>query len=68
MSAKTDLLGKACAVTPGKKILDLTLGLGTDSLKLVHFGAAVTGIEQQPMMYFLVRDALACHNLQISKY
>lgn len=62
ISAKTDLLGKACAVSPGKKIFDLTLGLASDSLKLVHFGAQVTAVEQQPMLYLLVHDALARYN------
>ncbi|MCC6137881.1 MAG: class I SAM-dependent methyltransferase [Bdellovibrionaceae bacterium] len=67
LSAKTDLLGKACAVAPGKKIFDLTLGLASDSLKLVHFGAQVTAVEQQPMMYMLVHDALARYNQEVSQ-
>lgn len=62
LSAKTDLLGKACAAAPGKKILDMTMGLGTDSLKLAYFGADVMAIEKQPLMYELVNDALFRYN------
>lgn len=62
LSPKSDLLAKACAVAPGKKIFDVTLGLGNDSLKLVHFGADVMAIEKQPLMYELVNDALERYN------
>lgn len=67
VSAKTDLLGKACGAGAGKKIFDLTLGLGSDSLKLVYFGADVMAIEKQPLMYELVNDALERYNLVSEK-
>lgn len=59
LSAKTDLLGRACAVVPGKKIFDLTMGLGSDSLKLVYFGADVMAMEKHPLVFELVRDAVS---------
>jgi 16S rRNA (guanine1516-N2)-methyltransferase len=67
LSAKTDLLGKACGVGLGEKIFDLTLGLGSDSLKLVYFGAEVMAIEKQPLIYELVNDALERYNSESGK-
>ncbi|MCB9073811.1 MAG: class I SAM-dependent methyltransferase [Bdellovibrionaceae bacterium] len=58
LSPKYDLLAKACGGVQGKRILDLTLGLATDSFKLVMWGAQVTGIEKNPMVWALVRDGL----------
>lgn len=58
LSVKTDLLARACAVKPGTKILDITMGLANDSLKLIYFGAAVTAIEQNPLVYTLAQDAV----------
>lgn len=58
ISPKTDLLARACSASPGKKIFDLTMGLGADSLKLVYFGAEVMAIEKQPLVFELVRDAV----------
>ncbi len=58
LSAKTDLLGRACAAAQGRKIFDLTMGLGSDSLKLVYFGAEVMAMDKQVFMYELVRDAV----------
>lgn len=58
ISIKSDLLAKACSLSKGKKILDLTMGLANDSLKLIYFGAHVTAVEKQPMIFALVRDAL----------
>jgi 16S rRNA (guanine1516-N2)-methyltransferase len=58
LSAKSDLLAKAFGGVKDKKIMDLTLGLAADSLKLVFFGAHVTAVERQPLVYGLVYDAL----------
>lgn len=58
LSAKTDLLGRACAAAPGKKIFDMTMGMASDSLKLVYFGAEVMAMDKQPLIYELVRDAV----------
>lgn len=58
ISPKTDLLAKACAVRAGTKILDLTMGLANDSLKLVYFGADVTAVEQELLVWVWVTSEL----------
>lgn len=65
ISPKTDLLARACAVKPGVKILDITMGLANDSLKLVYFGAHVTAVERNPLVYALATDALYESGLEV---
>lgn len=57
MSARTDLLARALGFKKEMKVADLTLGLAQDSLKLAYFGADVTGVEAQPWIFALLKNA-----------
>jgi 16S rRNA (guanine1516-N2)-methyltransferase len=58
LSVKRDLLGRALSVTVNKKICDLTMGLAQDGFKLAYLGAHVTGVERNPFVAALVKNAL----------
>lgn len=57
ISPRTDLLARALGFKKGMKIADLTVGLAQDSLKLAYFGAEVTGVEAQPWIFALLKNA-----------
>ena len=56
-SQSRDLLLRAIGGT-GKKVLDLTAGLATDSFILAGHGCHVTALEKNPVVGILVQDAL----------
>lgn len=59
VSRRKDLLSKAvgCAKNKEVHILDATAGLGKDSLKLLYFGAQITALEKNPLVFKLLEDA-----------
>lgn len=52
---KNELLLKAMQLQAGLTVIDATAGFGHDSLILASTGAHVTMIEQQPLMYLLLK-------------
>lgn len=56
---KSQPLFKAMAIEEGDAILDATAGLGKDALSFCHFGALVTAVEENPMVFSLLEDGLA---------
>jgi len=58
LSRKKDLLARAVGAEEGLRVCDLTLGLAGDSSKFCYWGCHVTGFEENPLISFLVRDAL----------
>lgn len=59
---QSDRLIELCGIQPGDRVIDATLGLGTDSLVFAcAVGATghVTALEQVPLIYHLVRYAQA---------
>ena len=60
VSVKKNLLCRAVGLdkNPGLTVIDGTLGLGRDSMTMVFYGAQVTGIERDPVLAFLVEEAL----------
>lgn len=57
--AKSQPLFKAMAIEKAETILDATAGLGKDALSFCHFGALVTAVEENPMVFSLLEDGLA---------
>lgn len=57
ISAKKDLLARAVGMAPGLKICDLTMGLASDSYKMVFLGATVTACEENEKVFSLVKNA-----------
>lgn len=56
---KNELIARALGVAKGsKKILDLSVGMGIDSVFLTQLGFQVTGVERSPVLYLLLREAL----------
>lgn len=55
---KSELLLKAAKITQDTTIIDATAGLGHDSILMAGRGAQVTMLEQQPIMYALLNDAM----------
>lgn len=57
---KNELIAKALGVAKGcRKILDLSVGLGIDSVFLTQLGFEVTGVERSPVLYALLKEAFA---------
>ncbi|NUN04558.1 MAG: class I SAM-dependent methyltransferase [Bdellovibrio sp.] len=57
---KNELIAKALGVAKGyRNILDLSVGLGVDSVFLTQLGFAVTGVERSPVLYALLKEAFA---------
>lgn len=57
---KNELIAKALGVAKGyRKVLDLSVGLGVDSVFLTQLGFDVTGVERSPVLYALLKEAFA---------
>lgn len=59
-SLKNEPLAKACGLLKKRdqEVLDATCGTGKDALLLSAFGAKVTAVERNPLIYFLLLDAV----------
>ncbi len=56
---KKDELAKAVGISLDcRKVVDMTAGLGTDSIRLLKLGCQVTAFEQSPVLFALLEDAL----------
>lgn len=59
-SGKSELIAKALGAAKGcRKILDLSVGMGIDSVFLMQLGFQVTGVERSPILYALLKEAFA---------
>lgn len=61
---KTDQMIKALSVRAGSKILDCTLGLGTDAIVASYVAGnegLVVGLEKSPLIAYLVQSGLAAY-------
>lgn len=57
---KSELMAKALGASKGvKSILDLSVGLGIDSVFLTQLGFQVTGVERSPLLYVLLSEAFS---------
>lgn len=57
---KNELIAKALGVVKGSKtILDLSVGMGIDSVFLTQLGFSVIGVERSPVLYLLLKEAFA---------
>lgn len=57
---KNEIIAKALGANKGcKRILDLSVGLGVDSVFLSQIGFSVTGVERSPVLYMLLSEAFA---------
>lgn len=57
---KNELIAKALGVAKGcRKILDLSVGLGIDSVFLTQLGFQVVGVERSSVLYALLKEAFA---------
>ncbi|MGZ3769217.1 MAG: class I SAM-dependent methyltransferase [Bdellovibrio sp.] len=57
---KNELIAKALGVAKGcRRILDLSVGLGIDSVFLTQLGFQVVGVERSPVLYALLKEAFA---------
>lgn len=56
--SKTQPLFKAMALEKGERVLDATAGLGKDALSFCHYGAEVTAVEENPLVFALLEDGL----------
>lgn len=57
---KNELIAKALGYSKGcRKVLDLSVGLGIDSVFLSQLGFQVTGVERSPLLYVLLQNAFA---------
>lgn len=58
LSIKNDLLSKALGISKGnRRVLELSSGLGIDSVHISSLGAELTSIERNPIIYFLLIEA-----------
>lgn len=64
-SRRTSLLARAIGNARDGCVVDATAGLGRDTFELVALGYAVVACERQPLLAFLLRDALARHDLEL---
>lgn len=56
---KSELIAKALGVAKGaRKVLDLSVGMGIDSVFLTQIGFSVIGVERSPVLYTLLSEAL----------
>lgn len=56
---KNELISKALGVSKGvKKVLDLSVGMGIDSIFMTQLGFEVEGVERSPVLYMLLSEAL----------
>lgn len=63
LSKKNDLLAKALGILKGNnKVLELGAGLGIDTVHMASLGCKVTSIERNPIIYFLLQEALVSSN------
>jgi hypothetical protein len=61
LQGRTDRYVEICGLTPGSRVLDLTLGLGADALLAawaVGDTGQVTALEKVPLIHALTRDGL----------
>jgi len=57
---KNELIAKALGLGKGcEKVLDLSVGMGIDSVFLTQLGFQVIGVERSPMLYALLSEAFA---------
>jgi 16S rRNA (guanine1516-N2)-methyltransferase len=57
---KNELIAKALGVAKGsRRILDLSVGMGIDSVFLTQLGFSVIGVERSPLLYLLLKEAFA---------
>ncbi len=57
---KSEMIAKALGAAKGcQRILDLSVGLGVDSVFLSQIGFSVCGVERSPMLYMLLSEAFA---------
>ncbi|MEK2689877.1 class I SAM-dependent methyltransferase [Bdellovibrio sp. GT3] len=55
---KQEIIAKALGAAKGcKKVLDLSVGMGIDSVFLTQLGFQVTGVERSPVLYALLSEA-----------
>lgn len=55
---KNELISKALGVAKGcRKVLDISVGLGIDSVFLTQLGFQVVGVERSPVLYALLKEA-----------
>ena len=63
---KTELLSKAMgAGRYGKRILDLSAGLGIDAVFLAQLGYSVTAVERNPLIFLALQEAVAAVELDL---
>ncbi len=67
---KNELIAKALGVAKGaRKVLDLSVGMGIDSVFLTQLGFSVIGVERSPLLYLLLKEAFAkSQKVEIKKY
>lgn len=57
---KNELISKSLGVAKGcKRVLDLSVGMGIDSVFLSQLGFEVTGVERSPLLYVLLKKAFS---------
>lgn len=57
---KQEMIAKALGAAKGcRKVLDLSVGMGIDSVFLTQLGFQVTGVERSPVLYALLSEAFA---------
>lgn len=55
---KNELIAKALGYAKGcRKVLDLSVGMGIDSVFLTQLGFQVTGVERSPLLFVLLENA-----------
>lgn len=55
---KNELLAKALGISKGvERVLDLSVGMGIDSVFLTQLGFKVEGVERSPVLYMLLSEA-----------
>lgn len=57
---KNELIAKALGYAKGcRKVLDLSVGMGIDSVFLMQLNFQVSGVERSPVLYALLKEAFA---------